>query len=137
MRNALNISANEGIIELLKMTDVLVPLPESLLDRLERLSASSGDVGAVLGRVIAESVPEVPEGLPEEIQRDLESLESLSEEELRKVALAFVSSEDMPEYTPGGLADQSMLRKAYANVILKWRGCPVSEEDLSAACQNT
>lgn len=126
-----------GII-LTRMSEVLIPLPESLLNRLERLIAPTGrDVGEVLSRVIADSMPTVPDGLPEDIRLELEALESLRDEELREIALSFIPADRLPKYSSGGEADRAMLRKAYANVILKWRGSPVSEELLNVACQPT
>lgn len=121
------------------MSDVLIPIPDSLLSRLKRLTNPTGkDVEEMLGHVIAESVPSIPDGLSEEIRKELEALESLPDEKLREVALSFVSAEEIPEYSSKmDQSDLTMIKKAYANVILKWRGNPVSEEDLKAACQLT
>ena len=92
-------------------------------------------MGEVLGRVIAETVPSVAEGLPPEVQQELEVMETFTDDELREIALSFLAEEC--SYSEGGAADVLMLRKAYANVILKWRGNPVNEKELQQACQST
>lgn len=121
------------------MNEVSVPLPDLLWDRLKRLAAPMGlEVSDVLGRVIAESVPSIPDGLPESIRAELEALESFSDEALKEVALSFVHEEDLPEFHSGGSADLTMLRKAYANVLLQWRGRAVTDDELEAAtCRAT
>ena len=121
------------------MNEVSIPVPDLLWDRLKRLAAPMGlEVSDVLGRVIAETVSSIPDGLPESIQAELEALESLSDEALKEVALSFAQEEELPEFQSGGAADLTMLRKAYANVLLQWRGKAVTDEELEAAtCRAT
>ncbi|MEO0413593.1 MAG: hypothetical protein AAF226_01420 [Verrucomicrobiota bacterium] len=116
------------------MTEVMVSLPDALASRLERLADPTGqEVGDVLGQVIASSVPTIPSGVPDELRAELEELETLSDEALHRVAVSFLTLEEQ-QASRGQSSEAHMIRKAYANLILKWRGLPVSESDLKAAC---
>lgn len=119
------------------MSDVLtIPLTESVAKRLRKLSAGAGeDVEKVVASVIEDTMPKVGDSVPPEIREELESLEDLSNNELRKIALSWLETDE--SFQPGGSQDRHMLRKAYAGALLKWRDKPVSRKELEAACPNT
>ncbi len=117
------------------MTELSIPISDSLLHRLERLAKPSGEeIETILGRVIAKAMPTIPGDLPESFRIELARLETLSDEDLKSIALSFVRGNELGKYKPGGESDLTMMRKAYANVLLRWRGESVSEEELERAC---
>ena len=74
------------------------------------------------------------DNLPPRIRKALEPLPSLSDEELREVALMFLSREEVPEvYEEGGFTDEVMWKKGYAMALMALSGKPVSKQDLEAA----
>ena len=114
------------------MTQVLsIRLPDQLLDRLNRLASETNrPVEEIVVSTLNESVPQPPVGLPAEIREELVALETLSDADLAEVARATMSAEDIPTpYWPGDATDRLALRKAYALVLLKWRGHPMDEFD--------
>jgi hypothetical protein len=88
------------------------------------------------------SIPPLPDTFSNEIRDDLLALEGLADDELWEVARSFVSPEQQEEMSLlleknkapitgaekarlselQAQADRLMLRKAYAYVLLKWRG---------------
>jgi predicted transcriptional regulator len=106
-----------------------INVPDQLLDRLYRLArATDRPVEELVVSTLAESMPRPPTELPAEIRDELLALESLSDKELVQTARATLRAESLPaSYTPGEAADRLALRKAYALVLLKWRGQPVPD----------
>ena len=111
-----------------------INVPDQLLDRLRRLAgASDRPVEELVVSALDESVPRPPPSLPQEMLEELSLLETLSDRELVKVAQSTLKAEEVPAlYQPGDVTDRLALRKAYALVLLKWRGCELPELDESA-----
>lgn len=121
-----------------------IEIPQSLYRRLERLAElSHRPVENVVVQTLNANVPPLPDDLPAEMRDDLLALEILDDDALWQVARSAVSLEQQEEHyllleknQAGTLtsseqaklaefrhkADQLMLRKAYAYVLLKWRG---------------
>ena len=121
-----------------------VQISESLYHRLERLAEiSHRPLETVVEQTLNASVPPLPDDIPEEMQADLLALETMGDEELWEVArsvittaqqdqhrllleknrLGTISKSEQEQLTQlRDAADQLMLRKAYAYVLLKWRG---------------
>jgi len=106
-----------------------INLPDQLLERLNRMArATHRPVEDLVVSTLNESMPRPPSDLPAEIRDELLALETLSDEELVGVAQASLRAEALlATYTPGEAADRLALRKAYALVLLKWRGRPLPE----------
>jgi hypothetical protein len=106
-----------------------INVPDQLLDRLYRLaSASDRPVEELVVSTLDESVPRPPPNLPQEISDELSVLETLSNQDLVEVARSTLKAEEVPFlYQPGDVTDRLALRKAYALVLLKWRGCALPE----------
>jgi len=123
---------------------IAIQMPQPLYRRLERLAElSRRPVESLVVQTLDASVPPLPDDLPEEMRGDLLALEELDNETLWQVARSVVSPEQQAKHsllleknrrdaiteaervTLTQLrreADQLMLRKAYAYVLLKWRG---------------
>jgi hypothetical protein len=121
-----------------------VQLPQPLYRRLERLAElTQRSVEAVVAQTLASSLPPLPDDLPEEMRAELIALEQLSDDALWEVARSMVAPEQSQQLSMlleknrrgvlsdeeqtgleqlRGMADRLMLRKAYAYVLLKWRG---------------
>lgn len=121
-----------------------VQIPESLYHRLERLAEiSHRSVETVVEQTLSAGVPPLPDDLSEEMRADLLALETADDDELWQVARSIVNPQQQDRHsfllnknrlgtiTEAELeeladlrrqADQLMLRKAYAYVLLKWRG---------------
>jgi hypothetical protein len=119
-------------------------MPQPLYHRLERLAElTRRPVENLVVQTLDASVPPLPDDLPKEMRGDLLALESLDDESLWQVARSVVSPEQQAQHSLllekirlGSIteperatltqlrqnADQLMLRKAYAYVLLKWRG---------------
>ena len=106
-----------------------INLPDPLMDRLHRLAkATDRPLEQLVISTLDESIPRPPSGLPGEIRDELLDLETLPDEKLVEVAQSTLRAEEIPpSYTPGDAADRLALRKAYALVLLKWRGRPLPE----------
>ncbi len=102
-----------------------------MLDRLHRLArASDRPVEELVVSALDESVPRPPPNLPQEICDELSLLETLSNRALVEVAQSTLKADEVPSlYQPGDVTDRLALRKAYALVLLKWRGRPLLELD--------
>lgn len=108
---------------------ISINVPDQLLERLCHLArATDRPVEELVVSTLAESMPRPPTELPVEIRDELLALESLSDKELMEAAQATLGPEPLPfSYTPGDASDRLALRKAYALVLLKWRGRPLSD----------
>jgi len=119
-------------------------MPQPLYRRLERLAKlTRRPVESLVVQTLEANIPPLPDDLPDEMRDDLLALEELSDEALWQVARSVVNPEAQAEYRLlleknrlGTIteseqarlaqlrqeADRLMLRKAYAYVLLKWRG---------------
>jgi hypothetical protein len=123
---------------------VAIQMPQSLYHRLERLSElTRRPLEDLVVQTLSVGVPPLPDDLPAEMRHDLMVLEGLDDDALWQVARGEISPERRKQHsllleknslgtisepeqaTLARLrqeADQLMLRKAYAYVLLKWRG---------------
>ncbi|HMQ35393.1 MAG TPA: hypothetical protein PKD53_32080 [Chloroflexaceae bacterium] len=126
---------------------VAVQVPELLYRRLERLATlTNRPVESLLEQTLSAGLPPLPDDLPATMQAALLQLEKLSDQELQQVVRERMGAGDVEQFDElrerrragvitfeeaqrlGELteyADLLMLRKAYAAVLLKWRGQPV------------
>jgi hypothetical protein len=107
-----------------------ITVPDPLLHRLHRLAqAAQRPVEDVVLSTLADSIPEPPQTLPADIRDELAALETLSDDQLLRMARTTLGPHDVPSipYTPGDTTDRLALRKAYALVLLKWRGHSLDE----------
>jgi hypothetical protein len=127
---------------------ISVELPEPLFQRLQRLAElTHRPVENLVIQAIDQNMPSLPDNLPVEIQQVLSALNGLSDDELWTLARQQVDPLDRERYvelldkersallTPEavGLVEElyhqfnvHMLRKAYASILLKWRGYALS-----------
>jgi hypothetical protein len=137
--------SSEGAI--MTANTIAVQVPEPLYRRLERLaSLTNRPVESLLAQTLSSGLPPLPDDLPATMREALLQLEALSDGELQQVVreqLGPVEAEQFAELRErhrAGLitieetqhlselteyTDLLMLRKAYAGVLLKWRGQPV------------
>ena len=123
---------------------VTLRLPDDLYRRIERLSSLTGSpMEGVILRMLASSLPPLPDDFAPETRDALQRLELLSDEELVAYETATLSRADYARLTAlrerradGEIAsdeeaelerllqaaDTLTLQKAYAAVLLKWRG---------------
>jgi hypothetical protein len=123
---------------------VAIHVPASLHHRLERWAKlSNRSVENVVDQTLTAGIPPLPDNIPDDASTELVALESLNDEALWQVAqdvmraekqaqlsqlleknkLATLSETETTKLTELQTeADQLMLRKAYAYVLLKWRG---------------
>lgn len=121
-----------------------IEIPNALYRRLERVAQlTHRPLAELVQQALEAGVPPLPENLSEALQDDLLALEDLSDEALWQLATSRVSQARSEQHTAlldknsaGALpvvdrqaleqlreeADRLMLRKAYAYVLLKWRG---------------
>jgi predicted transcriptional regulator len=121
-----------------------IEIPAALYRRLERVAAlTHRALDELVQQALEAGVPPLPEDLSASQQASLQALESLSDETLWQIARAKVSAEAADRHaallernSEGTLSaderqmldqlrqtvDSLMLRKAYAYVLLKWRG---------------
>lgn len=121
-----------------------VEIPPALYHRLQRIAElTHRPVNELVLRTLEAGVPPLPEDLPETMRADLEPLEALDDDALWRVAQSRVSDNDslrhgdlLEKNSAGTIkpeerralaelrqaADRLMLQKAYASVLLKWRG---------------
>jgi predicted transcriptional regulator len=114
------------------MSEVIsIVVPEQLLERLNRQAeAARRPVEEMVVAALADSIPTPPKHLPDDIRKELSVLETLSDDALRQMAASVMNSDEGPAYTPGDASDLLMLRKAYALVLLKWRGHALQTVDV-------
>jgi predicted DNA-binding protein len=123
---------------------IAIQMPHPLYQRLQRLAElTHRPLESLVLQALDAHIPPLLEDMPEHIRTDLAALEKLEDEALRQVAQSKWSAEQSARYsalvekerahtlTPAeqstleGLyheANCHMLRKAYANALLKWRG---------------
>lgn len=123
---------------------VAIHMPHPLYQRLQRLAElTQRPLESLVLQALDAHIPPLLEDMPEHIRTDLAALEKLEDEALRHVAQGGWSSEQSARYTTllekeragtltsaeqrtlEGLYQEAnchMLRKAYANALLKWRG---------------
>jgi RNase adaptor protein for sRNA GlmZ degradation len=116
-------------------------MPDILYQRLQRLSILTRcTLESVLLKTLNAHVPFLPDNLPANMREMLIELEKLNDESLWNIARSMLSQEQynllLEKKRQGTLtaseqiqleklyndANEHMLRKAYANVLLKWRG---------------
>jgi predicted DNA-binding protein len=123
---------------------VAIHMPEPLYQRLQRLAAlTKRPLESLVLQALDANIPPLLEEMPEHVRADLAALETLDDAALRQIAHGSWSAEQNARYTAllekeragtltpteqetlEGLyheANSHMLRKAYANALLKWRG---------------
>jgi len=128
------------------MTIETIPIqvPEALYRRLERLAAlTHRPVESLVVQTLTSSIPPLPDDLPAPMRETLTALEDLSDDELWQIARStfpeaqYEQFAELREQRRAGTimpdeqvtldrltqeADLMTLRKAYAAVLLKWRG---------------
>lgn len=126
---------------------IALQMPDSLYLRLQRLAAlTQRPVESLVLQALEAQIPPLLEDMPAPIRGDLVALETLDEVTLQHVAQGAWNPEQHAQYT--ALLDKErastltpsekmtlealyheanghMLRKAYANALLKWRGHPL------------
>jgi hypothetical protein len=127
--------------------DVTIHLPDTLRARLERLASLTGQpLEGLIVRTLSASLPPLPDDLPPESREALRALETLDDHALEAQTRAMLSRREVARVTElrerqrdGTItsserveldnllraADLITLRKAYAAVLLKWRGHPL------------
>jgi hypothetical protein len=122
-------------------------MPEPLYLRLQRLAAlTHRPVESLVLQALEAQIPPLLEDMPAPIRHDLLALETFDDMALQQVAQGVWPSGQHAQYTAlldkeraGTLtpaekatlealyqnANSHMLRKAYANALLKWRGHPL------------
>lgn len=126
-------------------TDTIpVQIPQPLYHRLQRIAAlTQRPLESLVVQALSSSIPLLPDDLPPAMRDTLLAIEHLSDYELQQVADARLPEEQYERYTAlrekrraGTIseteeaaldqlsheADVLTLRKAYAAVLLKWRG---------------
>jgi predicted DNA-binding protein len=123
---------------------VAIQMPHPLYQRLQRLAElTHRPLESLVLQALDAHIPPLLEDMPEHIRTDLAALEKLDDAALRLVAQGAWGSEQSARYTAllekeragaitsaeqgtlEGLYQEAnchMLRKAYANALLKWRG---------------
>jgi hypothetical protein len=121
-----------------------IEIPPALYHRLQRIAElTHRPVDELVLRTLEAGVPPLPEDLPEAMRADLLALEALDDEALWQVAESQLDFNDsarqgalLEKNSAGTItpaerqaladlryaADRLMLQKAYASVLLKWRG---------------
>lgn len=103
---------------------ISINMPEPVLERFNRMAkGAKRPVEELLVNALTHFAPKPPKGLSEEMVRELEKMEDFSDAELWEVFLETMEAKDVPAaYSIGDAGDRLMLRKAYAGVLLQWRG---------------
>lgn len=123
---------------------VPIQVPQALYHRLERLAQlTRRPLESVVVQALSSTIPLLPDDLPPTMRDALVALEQLSDDELWRVAGSRFPPEQSEQFTTlrakrraGAIttaeqaildelsraADLLTLRKAYAAVLLKWRG---------------
>jgi hypothetical protein len=123
---------------------IVIHVPQRLYQRLQRFTAlSRRSLESVILHTLDANVPSLPDNLPETAREIWFALEKLDDETLWSIARSTINQQHQEQYNLllsknriGTLtaseqtllekryfeANQYMLRKAYANVLLKWRG---------------
>jgi predicted DNA-binding protein len=123
---------------------IAIQMPEPLYQRLQRLAQlTHRSLESLVLETLDANIPPLLEDMPEPTRQDLAALERLDDDALRQVAQGAWTPEQNARYTellaknragtitPSEIAlledlyqdaNRHMLRKAYANALLKWRG---------------
>jgi hypothetical protein len=123
---------------------ISIPVPHALYERLERLALLSGrSLESLVAQTLATSLPLIPENLPSVSREALRSLEQRPDAELWSILQQTATDAQIEQFgilreqqrhgalLPDDAAqleglraalDLMTLEKAYAAVILKWRG---------------
>jgi hypothetical protein len=126
------------------MQTVTVPLPDVVYRRLRRAAEIAGKpMDEIAAQSLQESLPPLLDVIPHRFRAHLQAMEQLSDDELWKISRQAVDVKDQRRYWRllkksrlGTLTereqqvltelretvDSIMLRKAYAYLLLKWRG---------------
>ena len=134
---------------------VAIQVPQSLYRRLERLARlTQRPLESLIVQALSANLPPLPDDLPAAQRDALVALEGLSDGELWQVTRSAMPQRDqerfaalrdrrragtLPPAEQGALdelaqaADQLTLRKAYAAVLLAWRGHRLPTPDELAA----
>jgi hypothetical protein len=126
------------------MQTVTVPLSDTVHRRLKRAAEIAGKpIDEIAAQSIQESLPPLLDVIPARFRADLQAMESLSDSDLWKLSRITVEVKDQRRYKRllkkkalgaltererqalselRTLADKVMLQKAYAYLLLKWRG---------------
>jgi hypothetical protein len=136
--------------------ELTINLPDSVFQQLRAIAdLTKQPLSDLVLQSIAGNLPPSIDSAPAEVRDELLQMQTLSVENLRRIAQAQVPDAQQNEYfelldknTSGSLteteqvrlrelrnlADQLMLKKAHACAILRWRGKPIrSLEQLSPA----
>ena len=122
---------------------VAVHLPQSLYRRLERLAElTHRPLENLVVQTLSSTIPPLPEDLPDTVRDALVALEPLRDDELWHVTRSAIAEEQYAQFVLlrekeriGNITEAErdiltrlrqeaglILRKAYAAVLLKWRG---------------
>jgi hypothetical protein len=135
---------NDSLEKMMGEQTIAVDLPQSLYQRLQRLAdVTNQPIEDLVVQAIDQNVPPLLDDLPAEMRQELAPLETLSDEALWAVARSYTGSQQHERYVEllhqeraGTLTETEaaelerlyqetnvrMLRKAYACLLLKWRG---------------
>lgn len=124
--------------------EVILHLPDDLYRRITRLSHLTGNpVEGIIVRMLTSNLPPLPEDFTPHTREALQSLEALSDDQLTAFSTAQIPAKEYarltvlrdrrregvitPDEQPEleallQAADTLTLQKAYAAVLLKWRG---------------
>ncbi|MGB3295540.1 MAG: hypothetical protein WBB01_21360 [Phormidesmis sp.] len=134
--------------------ELTINLPESIVQRLKTIADSTNQpIGDLVLQSISSNLPPDVDSAPPEMRTELLQMQTLSVEELQQVASSQILKAHQAEHFElleknqegdlipieqdklnqlRQLADQRMLRKAYACAMLRWCGRPIrSIEQLS------
>ena len=123
---------------------VAIPLPQILYRRLKHLAdITQRPLESLVIQALDNNVPQLIDDLPSSMRSDLADLEQLADDSLWKVANSIIDLDKQQEYTNlldkqrnamiavgeerrleelFQQANRHMIRKAYANALLRWRG---------------
>ncbi|MGH7601230.1 MAG: hypothetical protein ACREOI_33140 [bacterium] len=132
------------VIYLLFMQTITISLPDKVYQRLQHAAASAGKAEHELAaQSVQESLPPLMDAIPARYRDELRAMEKLANDELWTIARSTVEENSQRKLrrllkknslgtiTEGereilaelnSFADQVMLKKAYALLLLKWRG---------------
>ena len=127
------------------MQTVTISLPETVYRRLQHAAEIAGKpITEIAAQSIQESLPPLLEAIPARFRADLQIMQQFADDELWRIARSAVVPKDQRRYwrllkknsSSAALsirerqtltelratADKIMLQKAYAYLLLKWRG---------------
>lgn len=126
------------------MQAVTISLPETVYRRLQHAAEIAGKpITEIATQSIQESLPPLLEAIPARFRADLQIMQQFADDELWRIARSVVVPKDQRRYRRllrknssaalsirerqtltelRATADKIMLQKAYAYLLLKWRG---------------